>query len=198
MTDARKESESLLGVASQDTPNSRLSSIRRKPVGANDFSKNKPEALDHENGKTHPVTVQVDECLTASNSSKSPSVHHATTALPLLSSLRWWYFEITSLALAIACLAAIFVILLVYDGRRQDSWTSEILTLNGCIALLATLCRTLSMVAVAAGVAQGKWISMSARGDPAVAGHLSLFALFEDAAKGPWGSSKLIWRLQGM
>lgn len=113
------------------------------------------------------------------------------------SAFRWWSLEILSLFLAAGCLAAIVALLAVYDGKPQDSWKSSAVTLNGVVAFIATLCRTFFMVAISAALAQGKWNQLTSRNDSA--GHrLRDWTVFDDAAKGPWGSAQLIWRYRGL
>ncbi len=110
--------------------------------------------------------------------------------------LYWWFLEIFSCSAAAACLAALATVLLVYDGRPQDSWPSSVLTLNGLVALLATLCRTFFMVSVAAALAQEKWNEISRRYQDSYC-QLRDFALFDEAARGPMGSVQLLWRFKG-
>jgi hypothetical protein len=56
-----------------------------------------------------------------------------------------------------------------------------------------------SVVLVSRVLAQGKWQQLSSRsqreGEPY---RLGFYALFEEAAKGPWGSSRLIWQFKGL
>ncbi|CAI0644526.1 unnamed protein product [Colletotrichum noveboracense] len=112
------------------------------------------------------------------------------------SPFQWWSIEILCCIASAGCLGSIVALLILYDGKPQESWSSNVLTLNGLVALLATLCRTFFMVAISAALAQGKWNQLSGRND---ASHYQLrdFAIFDDAAKGPWGSAKLLWRFKG-
>ncbi|KAK3900406.1 hypothetical protein C8A05DRAFT_45743 [Staphylotrichum tortipilum] len=99
---------------------------------------------------------------------------------------------------AVACLVALVSVLIAYDGQPQESWPSGILTLNGLVALLATLCRTFFMVTIAATLTQGKWNQLSLRHDSEdTCYRLQDFALFDEAAKGPLGSIQLLWRFKG-
>ncbi|KAH6677942.1 hypothetical protein F5X68DRAFT_278076 [Plectosphaerella plurivora] len=108
----------------------------------------------------------------------------------------WWSFEILSLIASAACLAGMVALLAVYDDQPQRSWKSSAVTLNGVVAFLATMCRTFLMVAISAALAQGKWNQLTSRNDGSVH-RLRDWLVFDDAAKGPWGSAQLIWRFKG-
>lgn len=118
-----------------------------------------------------------------------------TPTLPPRSILRWWYFEFLWLFAALLCLGAMIGILMAYQGQRQSSWPSSVLSINSTIALLSTLCRTFLMVAVAPAIAQGKWNELSSRRD-AAGSRLGDFALFDHASRGPWGCVRLLWRFK--
>ncbi|KAF3810383.1 hypothetical protein GCG54_00000429 [Colletotrichum gloeosporioides] len=118
----------------------------------------------------------------------------STTTASSGSFLRWWYFEILSCGFATICLIAQVVVLSLYDGKLQDSWTAQSLTLNGLIAILATFCRSALMVPIAACLAQSKWNAMSGRnGDY----RLEDVAAFEAASRGMGGSLQVLARFKG-
>ncbi|KAF4878533.1 hypothetical protein CGCSCA1_v002263 [Colletotrichum siamense] len=118
----------------------------------------------------------------------------STTTASSSSFLRWWYFEILSCGFATICLITQVVVLFHYDGKLQDSWTAQGLTLNGLIAILATLCRSALMVSIAACLAQSKWNSMSGcNGDY----RLQDVAAFEAASRGVFGSLQVLGRFKG-
>ncbi|KAF0328664.1 hypothetical protein GQ607_004076 [Colletotrichum asianum] len=122
-------------------------------------------------------------------SNTAPTTHASSGSF-----LRWWYFEILSCGFASICLILQVVVLYVYDGKPQDSWTAESLTLNGLIAILATFCRSALMVSIAACLAQSKWNSMSGRkGDY----RLEDIATFEAASRGMAGSLQVLARFKG-
>ncbi|OHF01862.1 hypothetical protein CORC01_02740 [Colletotrichum orchidophilum] len=118
-------------------------------------------------------------------------------ATPIYSILRWWYLEIGCCFLAMASLVSQAVVLWQYDGKPQDSWPSTTLTLNGLIAILATVCRATFMITVGAILSQSKWNHFSGRGKSAGYRRLDDFGLFDDASRGSWGSLQLMWRFKG-
>ncbi|KAH6871527.1 hypothetical protein B0T10DRAFT_541469 [Thelonectria olida] len=83
-----------------------------------------------------------------------------------------------------------------YNRRPQDSWPIDTITINGMIAILATICRSAFMAVVAAVLAQTKWNWFSGQHGQYTA-RLADFALFDNAARGPFGSAQLIWRFKG-
>ena len=173
--------------------------LRRKPIVGSTHDPRSDEALQVEEEEE---SVPTESSATKTGSAVSTQVEaglarvHVRTRYAEV--LRWWYFEVISICAALACLAGIVVVLLIFDGEPQDSWSSSILTLNGFVALLATLCRTFYMIGVGAALAQGKWLELSGRSNGDDSFRIGLFGLFEDAAKGPLGSTRLIWRYKGL
>lgn len=170
--------------------------IRRKPLR----EQGNPRDKDYISLQTQSARHQDGNIIVEENATSSDPAPERDISLQVVRSpFRWWCFEILSIVIAAVCLGGIVLVLALYDGKSQESWPSEVLTINGLIAILATTCRTCFMVAVGAGLAQGKWQQLSSRshreGEPY---RLSLYALFEEAAKGPWGSSRLIWQFKGL
>lgn len=122
----------------------------------------------------------------------------ATNPVRERSPFRWWSLEILSILAAAGCLGGIVALLIIYDGRPQQSWSNDVLTLNGLVALLASLCRMFFMVAISAALTQGKWNQLSARNEGSSGYWLRDFVMFDEAARGPWGSLRLIWRFKGL
>jgi uncharacterized protein DUF3176 len=111
---------------------------------------------------------------------------------------RWWYAEILGCICAAACLAAQVAVLHSYDGKPQDSWHVETVTINGFIAILSTLCRSALLVAVAATLAQSKWNHLSKfRWTASQGGRLGDVALFDAASRGVLGSLQVLLRFKG-
>ncbi|KXH66956.1 hypothetical protein CSAL01_07954 [Colletotrichum salicis] len=104
---------------------------------------------------------------------------------PTYSTLRWWYLEIGCCFLAIASLVAQAIVLWQYDGKPQDAWPSTTLTLNGLIAILATVCRATFMIAVGAILSQAKWNHFSGGGKKSGYQRLDDFTLIDDASREP-------------
>ncbi|KAK1637876.1 hypothetical protein BDP81DRAFT_480740 [Colletotrichum phormii] len=99
--------------------------------------------------------------------------------------------------LAIASLVAQAIVLWQYGGKPQDAWPSTTLTLNGLIAILATVCRATFMIAVGAILSQAKWNHFSGRGKKGGYQRLDDFTLIDDSSRGSWGSLQLMWRFKG-
>ncbi|KAI5862008.1 hypothetical protein GGS23DRAFT_574130 [Durotheca rogersii] len=82
-----------------------------------------------------------------------------------------------------------------FDGQPTSTWPNTVLTLNGLIAILATLCRASFMLPVAAALSQAKWNRFTDPRDQKYH-RLDDFQLFDDASRGPWGSVHLLWRFR--
>jgi hypothetical protein len=136
--------------------------------------------------------------VTAPKRSRKPLRHRWT------SFLQSWGWELAGIATSLLTLAAIVIILFVYDGRAQDAWTSQgTLTLNGLIALLATISRACMAVAVAGCISQHQWFWFASsdiggngtggRGRP-----LSDLVHFDEASRGAvWGCIEVLWKTKG-
>lgn len=140
-------------------------------------------------------SIQMDR-LSASQT-RVPSTDHKKTSEIRKPSpfFRWWWQEIACGLVALASFTAEVVILQRYDGKPIESWPSTVLTLNGMVAILATLCRAGFMLAVAACMSQARWNSFSGRDDQKYH-RLGDFQVFDEASRGSWGSLKLIWRFK--
>lgn len=106
---------------------------------------------------------------------------------------RWWLFELLSIILSIASLAAMAGVMATSDGRGQIKYIYSQFTLNSVIASLTSLLRAAMMVAVAAGISQQKWNWFSRR-----ARVVKDLQVFDDASRGPWGSIKLVFSKIGL
>lgn len=125
-------------------------------------------------------------------------VHH-------ISLLATWRLEIFSPLLAIAALIAIAVTMSEYNKKEQPAWKYTI-NLNNLIAILSTLLRACMVAVVEEGkinvgsdecvnwlcmcsvISQLKWLWFRR---PMPLQHLSHF---DTAARGPWGSLRLLFR----
>src|SRR2546421_5374005 len=68
-----------------------------------------------------------------------------------------WTLEFWASLLSITTFTSIIIVLKEYDGQPQTTWSYNHLTLNGLIALLASITRAALVVAIAAAIGQGKW-----------------------------------------
>lgn len=107
---------------------------------------------------------------------------------------KWWFFEILASVLSLGCFFALVVVLVVSDGKEQQRWLSDRLSLNGLVALLTTFTRASMMVSVAAALAQLKWVCFH---PPSNGNHrpteLQYLDTLDQASRGPYGSAKLIF-----
>ncbi|KAH7260117.1 hypothetical protein B0J15DRAFT_491860 [Fusarium solani] len=110
--------------------------------------------------------------------------------------LSWWFLEILCCLLSLASLAAQVGVLARYNGKPQDSWPSQTLTLNALIATLSTICRTSLMCTVGSLLAQAKWNRFSSRRGTEYF-PLKDYALLDEASRGSWGSARLLYRFKG-
>ena len=78
----------------------------------------------------------------------------------------WWMFDILAAAVSILATLALLGVLYAYNGRIVQELPLGI-TLNGMVAVLATISRTSLMIPVASGLSQGK---SPAAPDPMYAG----------------------------
>lgn len=107
-----------------------------------------------------------------------------------LSDLKWWLPELFASSLAFASLVSIVAVLRAYRGRDiQDIQLPRYLTLNGLIAIIATISRAALMVPVGSVMSQECWLWLSKSG-----GLLVDIENFDDASRGAWGSLQLLFR----
>lgn len=110
--------------------------------------------------------------------------------------LRWWLPEIFASIFSVACLVCIVIILRVYDHRGLDQVNFPSgLTLNGVVALIATINRVALLVPVGSTLSQEAWLWYS----PVVQHEvrrtcLGDLELSDDASRGAWGSLKFLLR----
>ncbi|KAI1161775.1 hypothetical protein F5B18DRAFT_662904 [Nemania serpens] len=107
------------------------------------------------------------------------------------SHIRWWCLDIIAVLISFVSLGAIIGILVAYDGKSQSAWPSDVLTINGLVAILATICRGSFMVSVASALSQEKWNRFEGSKNT-----LAEFSLFDGASRGSWGSLKLLSRFK--
>ncbi|KAI0440412.1 hypothetical protein F4803DRAFT_527211 [Xylaria telfairii] len=115
----------------------------------------------------------------------------ASTSRRIGSYIRWWYLDIIAVVISFASLGAIIGILVAYNGKSQSAWPSDVLTINGLVAILATVCRGSFMISVGSALSQEKWNRFAGAKNA-----LGEFSLFDEASKGSWGSLKLLSRFK--
>jgi hypothetical protein len=102
-----------------------------------------------------------------------------------------WMPELLWCVFSLVCIGAIVGVLYLYDGHSLSDWPLGI-SLNALVAFLATLCRAGFVVPVVEGLAQLKW-NWFARGERA----LSDVQVYENAARSPLGSARLLFSSKG-
>jgi len=105
----------------------------------------------------------------------------------------WWPWEWLCELLAVGSLGAMYFVLWYYQDRPQADWQQSYFTLNGFIALLATLTKTGLIIPVSAAIGQRKWLRFlpNRKGNDR-ARRIGDFEAFDEASRGSLGSAKLI------
>lgn len=156
------------------------------------------------NGHARPATPTPDHSLlaaplpisnatsSAGNSSSQLSVPKPQNAkLPLSIRLYRWWAELAGAASSIAFLIGIIVFLAIIDGSKMDDWhfAWEIKPPT-IISILVTVCRINLGFFIAEGLGQLKWVFFEQREH-----QLADFDHFDEATRGPWGATWLIWKV---
>lgn len=100
--------------------------------------------------------------------------------------LRAWLLEAFSSVVAVAALAAIIVVLVVYNNRPLPDWPHNI-TLNTVVSVLQQVLNTGLGIILGESIAQAKWIWFSQKPRK-----LTEFDGIDSASTGPWGSFLLL------
>ena len=139
--------------------------------------------------KPLPLTAaQPDAAAQKAHPSQSDALKASWQPLSTLATtLRWWLPELVASFMSVASLLAIVAVLAVYDGHSLDSLNlPRQLSLNGLVAILATLHRMFLAVPLGSLINQEGWLHFAKNKRPA--SYLRDLPRFDDAAKGPWGS----------
>ena len=177
-TDQADQGENQSSVPADASQVSQSFSIPRKPIGKD------AKRVD---GKT----ALIGPSETIQHKSRYEA-HPGRTSI-----FRWWLPEIFASVLSVACLVCIVIVLRKYDHRALDSLNFPTgLTLNGVIALIATINRVALMVPVGSSLSQEAWLWFSPVTHQKVCPtRLRDLELSDDASRGAWGS--LIFLLYG-
>ncbi|KAF2218374.1 hypothetical protein BDZ85DRAFT_183658, partial [Elsinoe ampelina] len=93
-----------------------------------------------------------------------------------------WFYELAACVINVLALAAIVILLSVYDGKPTPEWP-KVITINSASAVLATLMKGSMIFAVSeAGLSQIKWAWFTRQRQ------LSDLSAFDSASRGPWGA----------
>lgn len=99
--------------------------------------------------------------------------------------LRIWFLETLSILLALGCLIAIVVVLIVHQNNPLPS-RPKLLSINSLISVFTTFFKAALIMPVAEGLGQLKWTWFTKPHK------LSDVSLFDGASRGPWGSFCLV------
>ncbi|KAI1329025.1 hypothetical protein F5Y16DRAFT_418906 [Xylariaceae sp. FL0255] len=92
-----------------------------------------------------------------------------------------WISEITALIASFLSLAALIVVLVVYDGQPIFSWHG--VTLNAIVSVFATASKASLLLAIEDLISQWKWILFTSQSRPLID-----FEHIDLASRGPYGS----------
>lgn len=106
-----------------------------------------------------------------------------------------WLFELLAAVVSVLAMVALLGVLDGYNDRVVQILPLGI-TLNGMVAVLATISRTSLMIPVASGLSQGKWLWFSPIKALPNGRRLEDLRMFDNASRGSWGSLELLWRLK--
>ncbi|KAI1749371.1 hypothetical protein F4782DRAFT_542235 [Xylaria castorea] len=119
----------------------------------------------------------------AQNSVSSPRSHRSP------SSSWWWWWEILAMILSLASMGLLAFLLSKINGIPLAAWDLPIVP-QSLIAILTTAGKTALLVPVASCISQLKWHHFAEKPRKLIS-----FQLFDDASRGPWGSTLLVWHL---
>lgn len=98
-----------------------------------------------------------------------------------------WTLEIIACLMSVIFLAAIIVVLYMYDGKSMPDWPYGI-TLNALVSVLSTVMKASMVFIITEGLSQLKW-SWFSKGNK-----LSDLALLDAASRGPAGAFVALFR----
>lgn len=111
----------------------------------------------------------------------------------LVSHLKAWWPEIAWCLGAVAFFIGLIVFLQQYDKKEAPKWPDCItISINTVVAIIATMCRAMTVIPIAEGVSQLKWNSFARGQRP-----LEDLFFFDQASRGPWGSLMLLLKTRG-
>lgn len=106
-----------------------------------------------------------------------------------------WYYDILAELVAICAFIGLAALLKRYDGAPTTSWTSRLFTINGVVALLATIIRATLMLPVSHAISQSKWRWFRQASQSTRPQAFEDLKAFDDASRGVIGSLFIVWRV---
>ena len=112
--------------------------------------------------------------------------------------LKWWLFELLAWTISLGILFVLFLLLYLYDGKKQSDWPSQVFTLNALVALIATMTRVSMMIPITQALSQGKWdwFSKGRQREVRNGKPLGDLEVLDNASRSAFGSLKLLWKLK--
>lgn len=111
--------------------------------------------------------------------------------------LQPWTLEIVASAISLVTLMGLIILLSQFDGREYRHWAWKF-TLNGVVAIIATICHTALMVPIGAAISQSAWLYyLPTSSQEAKSKGLEHIQTFDDASRSAIGSLKLLWQIRG-
>ncbi|KAI3316598.1 hypothetical protein HD806DRAFT_424441 [Xylariaceae sp. AK1471] len=101
----------------------------------------------------------------------------------------WWWWEILAMIFSIVNMSLLALLLSKISGIPLEAWKYSIEP-NSLIAILTTIGKAALLVPAASCIGQLKWRHYIRQPQKLVD-----LQLFDDASRGPWGSTLLVWNL---
>ena len=104
--------------------------------------------------------------------------------------ISYWWLEFLSCIIIIVTFTGLITILHNYQDLPLPDWPRG-LTLNTILSLFGVIFKSPILLIAAEGIGQLKW-SWLARRRP-----LSDLSIYDEASRGPWGATKMLWKIRG-
>ena len=101
-----------------------------------------------------------------------------------------WSWEVGSIFVSVVCMCLITSILFYMDGKPTRLWKLPIQP-NSLVAVFSTVAKSALLVPIAECIGQIKW-DFFKRPRPLI--HIQTF---DEASRGPWGATVLLWKTRG-
>jgi hypothetical protein len=132
------------------------------------------------------------ETLLAPQKSDPPHGKKSHAAPATLKKRLWffeWRWELGSMLVSIVCVSLTATILGYMDGKPTRMWKLPIQP-NSLVAVFSTIAKSALLVPIAEGMGQLKW-DFFAR-----PGRIVHMQTFDEASRGPWGATVLLWKIR--
>jgi hypothetical protein len=106
--------------------------------------------------------------------------------ISVMRTFRDWWVELLAAALFVLDFSILVAILSAYQGKPLPKWPLD-LSFNTALSVLGAVFRGPVLFIAAEGIGQLKWQWLSKKRP------LSDISYYDDATRGPWGSTKLLW-----